>query len=82
MLKIILEFSFRGVHWEPLLVTRLKEVKVIKGSYDPLKGVEKFDTLHFHVPHIKLRGYIPLTQFGHKIPTELHMAPHYTVSSL
>jgi len=46
------------------------------GSYDPLKGVEKLGSLDFQVLHPKMTRYIPLTQFGHKIPTKLHIA-HY-----
>ena len=55
---------------------KVHEIIVLKNFFQTLptfwtglKGVEKLNTLHFHVPHIKLRGYISLTQFGHQIPT-------------
>jgi len=66
----VVKYIIFGIVIKPSYVFyRLKWVKVIKGSYDPLKWVKKLDTLHFHVPHIKLRGYVSLTQIGHQIPT-------------
>ena len=47
----------------------LTEVKVIKGSRDPPRGVEKIAAVHFLLPDMLKKQNPPLTQFGHQNPT-------------
>ena len=63
----------------------LTEVKVIKGSRDLPRGVEKIATVHFLIPDILKKQNPTLTQFGHQNPTGAilwHSWLHYLGRSL